>query len=145
MAAPKYFGAAIERRFHTLGQPEARPYFIIRCDRRSGRGLVHGPVLCALLSADDSQSEHYFGQLHRGRRAVSRDAVLCFVWRAFGSPGTQEDHDARLHPGGNFLFADLSRDAGSHRLEHCDRNITEEFSDWCAYTDAANIRWGRAA
>jgi MFS family permease len=70
------FGAAIERRFHTLGQPEARPYFIIRCDRRSGRGLVHGPVLCALLSADDSQSEHYFGQLHRGRRAVSRDAVL---------------------------------------------------------------------
>ena len=48
----------------------------VRRDRRPRSRLVHGPVLRAVLSADDSQRERHVGELHNRHRAVAGDALL---------------------------------------------------------------------
>jgi hypothetical protein len=90
-----------------MGELEAGADFVVWRDGRPGRGLVHRTVLRTLLFADDFESEHDIRKLHRRDRVVNGDAVLRFVWRSVGSSGTQEDHDARLHPGGRLLLAHL--------------------------------------
>ena len=45
----------LKEAFTQMGKPEARADFAVRRDRRPGRGLVHRPVLRAVLPADDSE------------------------------------------------------------------------------------------
>ena len=52
------------------------------------------------------------------------DAVLCFLWSAFGSHRTQVDHDGWMFARGGFLHSDLPRDAARCGLERCDRDFT---------------------
>ena len=50
-------GAAAQRGLRAVAQPQERPDFAVRRDRRTGRRLVHRTVLCVVLSPDDSQGE----------------------------------------------------------------------------------------
>ncbi len=70
------FDAAADRRLRQMGQPQARLHFPVRRHRRTGCGLVHRPVLRAVLSSDRAQSESQNLQHHRRHRASLRHALL---------------------------------------------------------------------
>ena len=79
--------------FTQLGQPEACFDFVVWRDSRTGRGLVHRSVLCALLFADGLEGESALGAVHHRDRAAVCDAVVCVYGRAFRSYRAQMDHD----------------------------------------------------
>ena len=61
-----------------------------------GSGLVYGAVLCAVLSADDSQGQCAHRKHHRRCCVAGCDAVLHGVRRSLGSHRPQEADDGRL-------------------------------------------------
>src|SRR5437016_8784195 len=97
---------------------EARFDFAVRRDGGPGRGLVHGTVLCALLSANHSEGKYDLGQLYSCDSAVNGNAVLRLLWSAVRSFRKEANHDVRLHSGGDFLPADLQSDASRGGLKH---------------------------
>ena len=109
-----------------MGQLETRADFAVRRDGRTGRGLVHRTILCALLFADGIEGKRAFGAIHHRDRAPVGDAALCVHGSALRSHRTQVDHDAWLFTRGGFLLAHLSRDATRRRIERRHRNVPGE-------------------
>ena len=107
----------LKEAFTRTGQPETRVDLALRSDRRPGRGVVHGAVLRAVLSADDPERARHLGRLHRCGGAAARDAVLRRVRRAVGPDRPQADHDGRLPDRGAVVHPDLQGDAGGRRVE----------------------------
>ena len=70
----------LKEAFTEWGNLQARPDFTVRRHRRPGRRLVHGSVLCAVLSADDPQGGLGVGELHRRHRARARHAAVRRRW-----------------------------------------------------------------
>src|SRR5262249_52457469 len=113
-------------------------------DRGTGRRLVHGTVLRALLPANGAEGKRSIGAVHHRHRAAARDAFVRGDGLAFGSDWAQMDHDGGMSAGGGFVPADLSRDAarggfrGSHRFFTAAKDRADAF-------DAANChRWSIA-
>src|SRR5205814_1610161 len=69
-------GSAAEGCLRKMGESQARPYFTFRRHGGSGRSLVHRPVLCAFLLANDPQGEHQDRQHHHRYRSTACYAVL---------------------------------------------------------------------
>src|SRR5262245_17261506 len=69
-------GAPVEGSLYAMAESEESDDFPFRRNGRTRRRVVHGAVLRALLSANDSQSERDIGKLHRGVRAADGDAVF---------------------------------------------------------------------
>ncbi len=100
---------AAYREFRSMAQPEVRVARLVRRDVRPGCGVVHGPVLCALLPA-----EHAEGRLRpvvHARRcgAVDRHAVLRGVRPFVRSHRQKAHHRCRLCRSGADAVPDLSR------------------------------------
>src|ERR1700740_494515 len=74
------FGAAADGCVHEMGQFEEGADFIVWRDRWARLRVVHRAILCAVLPADDSESERKAGQHHRSHCVAVRDAVLYGVW-----------------------------------------------------------------
>src|SRR5712671_5127998 len=111
----------------------------------AGQGVVHGPVLRAVLSADDSKSERHVRVLHSRRIAVAGHAFLCAVRSAIGSHRTKEDHDGGMPARGALVLADLSHHAEGRRFERRHRAVTAERGDWSHRTDATGGARRKAA
>ena len=108
-------GAAPEGGVHAMGQSEAGAGLALRSHGGAGRRLVHGAVLCAVLSPDHPECSRHVGQLHRRDGAPARDAVLRRVRMAVRSYRPQEDHDGGVPARSLELPADLPRHAGGRR------------------------------
>ncbi len=131
---------AAEGSVHAVAQPEAGADFAVRRHGRTGRGLVHGPVLRALLSADDPQGEQHVGELHRRHRAPAGDAAVRPVRRAVGSHRPQEDHDGRLPGRGALVSADLQGHAGRRGIERRDGRVAAQSRNRSRQPDATDDR-----
>src|SRR6267378_4434894 len=77
------YGAAAQRSFREVGQCQARFDFALRRNRRPRRRLVYRPVLRAVLSANNFESERQDRLNHCGHRASHRHAFLHLVRLAF--------------------------------------------------------------
>ena len=84
----------------------------VRPDRRPGRGLVHGPVLRAVLPDRAAQGRRDHGAADDRRRAPARHAVLRRLRHAVGQDRPQADHHGRLPARGADLLPALP---GAHR------------------------------
>ncbi len=85
-----------------------------RPDRRPGRGLVHGPVLCAVLPDAAAQGRRRHGQPDDRRGPADRHAVLRDLRHAVRQDRPQAHHHGRLPAGRAHLLpgvqgADRSR------------------------------------
>ncbi len=108
---------ATDRSVRPLGQSAFRPDRAVRGRRRSGRRLVHGPVLRTLLPREDPQGgwrDHQHPHRHRAR---DRHALLHLLRLAERQDRPQADHPRRLRARGGLLFPAVS----------------------CAATNAANL------
>ncbi len=97
---------------------------LFRRDGRTGRRLVHGTVLRALLSPDCVEGERALGAVHHRHCVASGDAFVCGDGCAFGSDWAQMDHDGGMFARGRFVLPDLSRDAARRRFRGCDSIFT---------------------
>src|SRR6266404_835087 len=111
------FSYTAKRGLHKMGQFAACPDIAFWGDRRSGRYLVHRPVLCTLLFANDSKGKYDRGKLHNRDRFAAGNAALRRLWRAVGSHWAQKNHDGGVHPRSSDLSSYLSRDAKRRRVE----------------------------
>jgi len=74
---------AARRSFYPLGKPEASSDLTVWCDRRAGRGLVHRPVLRALLFANGAESKRPVGAIHHCDCLIAGDAAVLCSWERF--------------------------------------------------------------
>src|SRR5262245_44673064 len=103
-----------------MGQLEARTDLAFRCYCRTGSGLVHGSVLCVVLSADGVKGEFNLGELCRRHCPSFWYAPLCVDGLTVRSRGTQMDHDAGMSTGSSVISSDLSGHAACGGLKRRD-------------------------
>ena len=97
------------RSLRQMGQRQDRADRAARRHRRPGRGLVHGPVLRAVLPDPHPEGGRRHGQLADRRVAHSRRALLPVLRLAVGQDRPQADHPRRLPARRPALFPDLPR------------------------------------
>ncbi len=90
---------AADRIVRPVEEPQDRDPGAGRPDGRPGRGLVLGPVLCAVLPDAAAQGRRHHRQPDDRRRAADRHAVLHRVRHAVGQDRPQADHHGRLPAG----------------------------------------------
>ena len=84
----------------------------VRRHRARGRGLVHRPVLRAVLHDDGAEGRLRHGLHHHDDRADRGGAVLYRVRRAVGPDRPPQHHDARLRARGRHVLAGIHLDGG---------------------------------
>ncbi len=100
-------GARKLRQRQELG---ADPDRAVRRHRARGRGLVHRPVLRAVLHDDRAEDRLRHGLHHHDDRADRGGAVLYRLRRAVGPDRPPQHHDARLRARGRHLLAGIHLD-----------------------------------
>ncbi len=104
---------AADRVVRPVEEPEGRAAGAVRPRRRPGGGLVHRPVLRAVLPDPDAEGRRLQRQPDDRRRAAARHAVLRDLRHALRPHRTQADHHARPAAGLPHLLPDLQ---GHHPL-----------------------------